>query len=711
VRAPRLPRPVLPATVAGASPAGASPAGAALAGAALIGAALVAVALLTGAGASAAAAAGAPRAAAPRPVADAAQAGRVVLLGVDGLEWSDVTAQTMPTLATLSGQGALASLVTRTAGDTTCAADGWLTLGAGVRSTGGRVPSTPPGADPLSTVPRPGCPGLPATPSTRGSFTVSGYSSYRAANVGTGTAADLGALAAPVRQNGGCVAASGAGALLAAADGHGRVADYLGPADALTAVDLDACALTLVDLGGYLAGAPSAGTRYPPPVSRAAVFSAVDARIAALMPKLPTDSALVVAGLDDADPATPRLHTLLVTGRGADGSAFTPGRRLRAASTRTDGLVQTVDLTPSLLHWIGLSDNRIAAADPHPPVGPAITLGSPAPEGDGAAVLSAVRTDRANIVYQDTDRAFIRWMLCAVLLLALAAGAVFATVGIRPRAGRVRRLTLLTLAATATVLGAVIPVSFLVGLDDWSAAANPAQRLYGLTAVVTVLLGLVVHAVCRFGRLRDRPLAPAGILAVLTLALITGDVSSGARLQRQTPFGFSVIDGERFSGIGDQAIGVYCAAAVIGAFFAAGLVLADRGFALLTVVLLGVLATVVCGLPFWGERPRGAIGLVCGFAVLTLPTARQRSTWRGLLIVLAVTCGVGWAADGAGFLLPETALLLAVPLCVAARALGLLRRRPDAETAAAAAASDGAGSVRRPVPLGVQDERRGADEP
>jgi len=609
-----------------------------------------------------------------------APSGRVVLLGVDGLEWSDITAQTMPTLATLSGQGALASLVTRTAGDTTCAADGWLTLGAGVRSTGGRVPSTPPGADPLSTVPRPGCTSLPTTPSTRGPYTIPGYSSYQAANVSTGAAANLGALAAPLRQAGGCVAASGAGAMLAAADAHGRVADYLGPVGALGAADLDACALTLIDLGGYLTEVPSTDTRYPPPVSRAAVFSAIDARIAALVPKLPTDSALVVAGLDDADPTRPRLHALLVTGRGADGSAFTPGLRLSADSTRTDGLVQNVDLTPSLLHWIGLSDKQMSAADQRPFAGARITLGTPAPEGDGAAVLSAVGTDRANIVYQDTNGAFVRWMACAVLILALVASGVFAVVGIWLRDGRVRRLLLLTLAATATVLGAVIPVSFLVGLDDWSAAANPTQRLYGLIAVLAVLLGLLVHAVCRFGRLRDRPLASAGILALLTLAVITGDVSSGSRLQRQTPFGFSFIGGERFFGVGDQAIGVYCAAAVIGTFFAAGLVLADRGFALLTMGLLGLLATVVCGLPFWGDRPRGVIALVCGFALLARQTARQRLTWRGLLIVLVVTCAVGWAADGAGFLLAETALLLAVPLCISACGLGLLRRRSDDAT-------------------------------
>jgi hypothetical protein len=692
---------------------------------------------------------------------------------VDGLEWSDVTAQTMPTLATLSGQGAPGSLVlpdTGAAGDAACPADGWLTLGTGAPSTGGRELSTPRGSDPLSTAPQPGCASLPATPLTRGPYTIPDYSSYRAANAGAAARPEFGALAAAVHEAGGCVAASGAGAMLAAADARGRVADYLGSADTLAAADLAACPLTLVDLGGYRSVETSADTRYPPPVSRAAVFSALDAQIAALLPQLPTDSALLVAGLDDADPAAPRLHALLATGQSADGSPFTPGRRLRSATTRTDGVVQDIDLTPSLLRWAGLNGTQIAAAGPRPFAGALITLGTPAPDGDGAAVLAASRLDTADVVRRDTGGAFDAWLLHAVLILALAGCAVCAAVAAtaRLRTSRARRPLLLALAAWASVLGAVFPAAFLAGLDDWAAAADPAQRLYGLTAALAVLLGLIVHAVCRFGRLRERPLAPAGILALLTLAVIAGDVSSGSRLERQTPFGYPFVTAERFFGIGDRAIGVYCAAAVIGAVFAAGLVLprpaadvaaaggrdaasagaragaggagqalVDRRFALLAVGLIGLLALTVCGLPAWGDRPSGTIALAPGFALLALLVTRPRFSRGGLPVaaalatVLVLTCVLGWIVDGAGSQLPEAALLFTVPLAVATGALALLRATPrtavatrSAATASTSAAAPAAvtaagavtaaaaprGSVRGPVTLRMQDQRGGADE-
>jgi hypothetical protein len=701
VPAPRLPRP------------------AALAAATLLALGLVGAAAGTAADAAAGGtAADAAAGTAAGVMADAAGApsGHVVVLGVDGLEWSDVTAQTMPTLATLSGQGAVASLVTRTAGDTTCPADAWLTLGTGTRGTGGRSLATPRGSDPLSTAPQSSCASLPATPSARGPYTVPDYSSYRAASAfggapGAAAEPDFGALAAPVRKAGGCVAAAGPGALLAATDARGNVAEYLGPADALTAADLDACALTLVDLGGYLAAATSDGTRYPPPVSRAAVFSAVDARIAALLPQLPTDSALVVAGLDDADPAAPRLHALLATGQAADGTVFTPGALLRASATRTDGLVRTVDLTPTLLHWIGLTAGQIAAADPRPLDGTVIGLGGSALQGDGAAVLAATRLDTANVVYQHTNGAFVTWMLRAVLILVLAAAVAF-PVAAKLRDVRARRVLLLALAACASVLGAVAPASFLAGLDDWPAAADPAQRLYGLTAALAVILGLVVLTVSRFGRLRARPLAPAGITALITLAIIVGDVSSGSRLQRQTPFGLSFTTADRFFGIGDSAIGIYCAAALIGTFFAAALVIHDRVLALLVVGLLGLLAVVVCGLPPWGDRPIGMIAPAAGLALIALLTARQRLAWWGLSIALAITCALGWVLDGAGLLPPKTALLFAVPLGIAACALGPLRAVPQAtaDNATDDASAAPAASVGGPVPLGMQDQRRSADE-
>src|SRR5699024_8256091 len=59
----------------------------------------------------------------------------VVFVGISGLGWSDVTAEDTPTLYSLTGDDAAASLTVRTVRSRTCVIDGWLTVGAGRRAT------------------------------------------------------------------------------------------------------------------------------------------------------------------------------------------------------------------------------------------------------------------------------------------------------------------------------------------------------------------------------------------------------------------------------------------------------------------------------------------------------------------------------------------------------------------------------------------------
>ena len=87
----------------------------------LVGAA--ATGLTVAAGLFAGLVAGAPAASADQH-GTARQTG-VVLVGVPGLAWPDVTAEDMPTLFELAGNDAAASLSVRTIRSRTCTVDGW----------------------------------------------------------------------------------------------------------------------------------------------------------------------------------------------------------------------------------------------------------------------------------------------------------------------------------------------------------------------------------------------------------------------------------------------------------------------------------------------------------------------------------------------------------------------------------------------------------
>ena len=62
------------------------------------------------------------------------RAQHVVVVGLSGLRWSDVSAAKTPTLWRLAGQGSVANLVDYAVKPLTCPADGWLTLNAGARA-------------------------------------------------------------------------------------------------------------------------------------------------------------------------------------------------------------------------------------------------------------------------------------------------------------------------------------------------------------------------------------------------------------------------------------------------------------------------------------------------------------------------------------------------------------------------------------------------
>ena len=58
----------------------------------------------------------------------------VVVVGISGLRWSQVSAAGPPALWRLAGRGSIGSMVDYAELPLTCPADGWLTLNSGIRA-------------------------------------------------------------------------------------------------------------------------------------------------------------------------------------------------------------------------------------------------------------------------------------------------------------------------------------------------------------------------------------------------------------------------------------------------------------------------------------------------------------------------------------------------------------------------------------------------
>ncbi|TDC37818.1 hypothetical protein [Micromonospora sp. KC213] len=509
---------------------------------------------------------------APRRTADF-----VVLVGVVGLRWEDVDAQTTPTLWRMAQEGSIGSLSTRSARRPTCPVDGWLTLGAGSYAAwnGSRPPGVCPPAD--VTVEQPDRIGanLPQQES------VVAYNQDRLP-----WGAVPGSLAESVR----CSVAIGPGAAVAAARPFGRVDRYAAQLPADPADLLGSCVLSIVDLGSVTGDDP---------VARAAEARRADTALATVLAARPPRSLVVVAGVSDvAAPA--RLHVAV-----ADGPGFEQGW-LTSASTAREGYLQLIDLAPTALSALGR------------PMPERLFLGRPAVGVDGrpddlpAAITAAADADRE----AGAQRTVAGWFFT---LLALAEVALFVAVlpllrrarrhagphGPRPVSRRVVAAVELLLVAVALA----VPAALLADAVPWWRGDHAGWWF----ALVTLALIGGATALVRFAPGHERTLGPLGAVAGLATLVVGADVLSGARLQLNGVVGYSALEGGRFAGLGTVGLGVFLAAGLLGAGWLAQRV--RREWRPMVTVAVGGVAVVVVGSPYLGADPIGAVALTAGVAV------------------------------------------------------------------------------------------------
>ena len=526
--------------------------------------------------------------AAPARAAETPKAQHVVVVGLSGLRWSDVSATKTPELWRLAGQGSVGNLVDYAVLPLTCPADGWLTLNAGARAQSDHTNAA--------------CGAFPAVRPASAGASIPGLPALETYNHRFHNNPDWGLLSG---QTPGCATAAGPGAALALADRAGHVASYLPGPGQVTAAVLARCPLTVVDLGtlGY--------------AERSRQLATADAQLATIAAALPADTTLLVTA-PGAPSKPPHLQLAL-----ADGPGYSSGL-LNAVSTRQPGLIVLTDLTPTVLGWLGAPES--ASTGPPQTVGAHVTRGD---RGSLAATVQALTgRDTAEQVWRDTHDEFF-WAY------SLADAAVLAAIGLaswgaapeqRRRRARGWRL--------AGVFAAAVPVgTFLANLVPWSTTAHPAAWLYG----ISVALALVIAGAALLGCRHRGPLAPLGVICLFTVAVLGVDVMTGSGLQLETPFGLSVLEAGRFYGIGNEALGIYGLSGLFGAAWLALVLLRryspSRRPAVLAVAAVATFTVFASGWPGFGGKVGGTIAMVPCFLLLGMVVAGTRLNWRRILLV------------------------------------------------------------------------------
>ena len=282
--------------------------------------------------------------------------GPVVVLGTVDLTWADLLAASdsddpslssaAKALLAYAGAGRPVNLVTRTVGERTCPADGWLTLGAGAR-----VRAAEHSGDGSA-----GC----RWPADWAEAAEAGGSAGTAGTAGTAntTTARAGTLAGVLARAGTTTAAVGSGGALALTN-DGVSPDVGASASELLARE-DPPDLIIADTVPQSADPGDTGDAADPASTASPAPAASDAdRILALAAALepfadaPASTRVVVASVADAtDPGPqlailpPRTRSPLKTSTGA----------LVGPSTHRRGLIQLTDLAPAL--FLGVTDQK-----------------------------------------------------------------------------------------------------------------------------------------------------------------------------------------------------------------------------------------------------------------------------------------------------------------------------------------------------------------
>lgn len=577
---------------------------------------------------------GAAPAAATAPAAGSDLADRrdgpVVLVGVPGLLWQDVTPEHTPTLWGMAEKGSIGNVSIRSATSRTCPTEGWLSVSAGQRALSDRERFTV-------------CEAAPEPENDGSGAVVPGFDSYVRQNERSDFSARVGLLGQTVRDSGGTTLAAGPGAALGVADASGRVDHYVdGPLD-LTTARLDGVSLAAVELPELTRLYPDLprtreaveGEEPPEPDpedvpewAREEALADLDGRLRALERVLPVGSSLMVVGVS-MDTGPSQLTVALSGEIAADG--FTGAEAFVASeSTRRPGLVALTDTTPTVLTALGLRATE-------PTSGRAWHLTERPPSVE-QAVVRLVDFNTAAVVVGAAIPGFFSGLVAFQLLIYAAAAYALHRYSDHQRG---KRALVLSVTRVVALAGAAFPVaSYLANLIPWWASETPWVAL--LACVVTADALVVALAVA--GPWRRSILGPMTVVAGATTAVLFLDLCFGANLQMNSPTGYSPIVGGRFYGIGNIAFATFATGILMTVAGVSHELIARgrRRTAVVVTLTVGTASVLIIGWPGLGTDFGGVLALIPGLAVTTMMIAGVRVTALrlaavGLLAVAAIS--------------------------------------------------------------------------
>ena len=624
-------------------------------------------------------AASSSRGAAPASTAQSAAKGgkrRTVVVVTGGVRWDQLDHARAPNLAQLGASGAMANLVPLATRGAPCPVDTWLAFSAGRQISERAISTTPTCAQP---------------PVAAGDV-LPNWDRYTRALAATDQKARLGRFAESLHKAGVTTHSIGDGGAYVLANGSGDVpanhtpnpltVKELGEETARSAAKYD---LTIVDADAesYASDQERDAARQlfqeqrkelendqqptptptdgigpenptPPdtvdgstlqPDRRA--FSAINTlRVESILERVPAGTRVVIMSAVDID--TYSYMQLFVMADVSTKGRIIPVGLAGSDSVRHEGLIQMLDVVPTLFEWAGADRTGIAGS----PISVARTADACEQSqpcytnrvdelADQSLHANKMRTFRGEFIQ------YMTWAAIGYFLLSLfffARRFYASTLGRRRAYAKLWQWLGLTLSA--------LPLASLVAnYFGWWSASRPYVALFGGSWIGAAA---VAAAVLPLARLHS--LAPLTVVSCSTAALVAIDAATGSELMADSPVGFNLLTAARFYGIGNEAYALLASGALIGlAFLGVWLRRWGRFAAGGVVLFIGLAIGAIDALPSMGADFGGVLSFVPALGLLVLMVAKLRLSWRRLLVVGTVTMGAAVAIAVVDWMRPAEA--------------------------------------------------------
>lgn len=556
----------------------------------------------------------------------------VVVVGFSGVIWENVTPETAPALYDFAQSAASANMVVKTLGVSTCPNAGWLTISSGSRTTdrGGT-----------------GC-GNPALVDDDG---IAQWDTWLEANESNRYAPELGLLGDYLAEQGVSVASVGPGGAIALADSAGKpvgehveitMADGLAT-DVATAYEQVAdTPLVVVDLGSVrhpdwplgeegdaAEGVSAIGAAFsapdPAPQEQLDQIAELDSELADLLAAIDSNTSVILLSLADAGDDSARLQLFAMSGPGVGN--VESGALANTHSTRQPGLVQLTDVHTTLLSILGVP--------PTEPATPGSLIWAADDHEQGADRIAGLvdAEERAASVRPAVGPFYIMLVLMSVAFIIVSLVRLR-----RPSAALGSRGQMMALAIAG------LPVaSLLANLLPWWRVDLSTVAFLALCLVIATGLALAAMSLRRFS-----PLAPAGMIALVTAGVLALDAIFGSALHASSVLGDQPQSGGRFYGLSNAPFVLFAVSMIFLTVLAIRVLKTwnARFAAPAAVVIMAAIAIIIDGSPRIGADFGGPPALGIAFVVLLFLVLGKSLTPKALIIVaiaaLALTLGISF---------------------------------------------------------------------